>query len=295
MRLALGTAQFGLDYGITNRRGQIERSEAERILEAAGIAGVTTIDTASAYGNVESFLGGLRASQGFRIVSKIAPQSAKLVAHHIEASAARLKSNGLDTVLLHDATVLSAAPEIWGALSEAKSSGRVARIGASLYYPSDWRQLVAYCDSSQLPYPDSVQLPLSVFDQRFIPILSEMKETGCEIFARSVFLQGLGFLSEDSIPSYFKTIASTIQGLSWVEKSTASNRAATLLSFPLAFREVDYVVVGVDGLDTFDQNVTSYRRAEQLAVELRPQDWSHLKIDDDSILIPMNWPSKGAV
>ena len=46
MRLALGTAQFGLDYGVSNRSGQVALSEIEDILLEAKNHNINTIDTA---------------------------------------------------------------------------------------------------------------------------------------------------------------------------------------------------------------------------------------------------------
>ena len=46
MRISLGTAQFGLDYGISNKSGKIEPKEVDKILSFAK-NGIKSIDTAS--------------------------------------------------------------------------------------------------------------------------------------------------------------------------------------------------------------------------------------------------------
>ena len=56
-RLALGTAQFGMSYGIANTSGQVSRDEAKAILDLATANGIDTIDTAIAYGESEACLG----------------------------------------------------------------------------------------------------------------------------------------------------------------------------------------------------------------------------------------------
>ena len=56
-KLALGTAQFGSKYGITNNRGQVEFKEAEQILKLAKNSNIDLIDTAIGYGNSEKVLG----------------------------------------------------------------------------------------------------------------------------------------------------------------------------------------------------------------------------------------------
>ena len=45
-QLALGTAQFGLDYGITNQRGALGPEDARRVLAVAWEGGMRMLDTA---------------------------------------------------------------------------------------------------------------------------------------------------------------------------------------------------------------------------------------------------------
>ena len=51
-KIALGTVQFGLDYGVNNKRGKIPADEVFRILDKAAEAGIDTLDTAHAYGEM---------------------------------------------------------------------------------------------------------------------------------------------------------------------------------------------------------------------------------------------------
>ena len=69
MRIALGTVQFGLRYGIANRTGQVTPEQAGEILEIARAASIDTLDTAIDYGESELRLGGAGVA-GFRIVTK---------------------------------------------------------------------------------------------------------------------------------------------------------------------------------------------------------------------------------
>lgn len=56
-KIALGTAQFGLDYGISNHLGKTGASEAGKILQFAWDKGIRTLDTARAYGDSEIVIG----------------------------------------------------------------------------------------------------------------------------------------------------------------------------------------------------------------------------------------------
>lgn len=56
-RLALGTVQFGLPYGVANQQGQVSMETATAILDCARANGIDTLDTAIAYGESEQNLG----------------------------------------------------------------------------------------------------------------------------------------------------------------------------------------------------------------------------------------------
>ena len=69
-RLAIGTVQFGLPYGIANQAGQVSRPEARKMLQLAAAKGVDTLDTAIAYGESETCLGEV-GCQDFKLVTKL--------------------------------------------------------------------------------------------------------------------------------------------------------------------------------------------------------------------------------
>ena len=48
-RIALGTVQFGVPYGIANEVGQVSRAEAKSILQQAYAHKIDTIDRAKEY------------------------------------------------------------------------------------------------------------------------------------------------------------------------------------------------------------------------------------------------------
>ena len=69
-RIAIGTAQFGLPYGIANQTGKIAQSEAKEILKIALDNNIDVLDTAIIYGDSESSLGKLQ-TEDFNLVTKL--------------------------------------------------------------------------------------------------------------------------------------------------------------------------------------------------------------------------------
>ena len=55
-KLALGTVQFGIDYGI-NSGVKVETDEVSRIINYARNNGINLLDTAQLYGSSEKVLG----------------------------------------------------------------------------------------------------------------------------------------------------------------------------------------------------------------------------------------------
>ena len=74
--LCLGTAQFGFDYGITNKDGQVQEEEVKSLLNQAAAAGIRWIDTAYSYGCSEAVLGRtLPIGHKFSLMTKLSAWS----------------------------------------------------------------------------------------------------------------------------------------------------------------------------------------------------------------------------
>lgn len=69
-RLALGTVQFGMSYGISNTAGQVPQDEVAKILDYCKANGIDTLDTARGYGESEAVIGQFDLSP-FKIVTKL--------------------------------------------------------------------------------------------------------------------------------------------------------------------------------------------------------------------------------
>ena len=196
-QLCLGTAQFGLPYGITNAAGQVPEDDVAPILVQAMEAGVRWLDTAQAYGNAEEVLGRqLPEAHGFGLISKLPvqpqPEFSEKDADDWEqafrVSCQRLGVCDLDALLLHAPAELAKAGgkylEDW--LLSLRERGLVQRLGVSIYEATD-------LDGLNPELLDLVQLPLSLFDQRLLQdgTVARLRAGGSAIHARSLYLQGL--------------------------------------------------------------------------------------------------------
>jgi len=255
-RLALGTVQFGLPYGIANQSGQVTRSEVKAMLKLVETNGIDTLDTAIAYGNSELCLGEAGV-KGFKVVTKLpaVPENCSTVRSWVKgqvaASFSRLGVSSVYGLLLHQPEQLLARSgnEIYQALQELKSSGQVKKIGISIYSPTELEKI------TRLFRLDLVQSPFNLVDQRMQTSgwLQRLKHEGVEIHTRSAFLQGLLLLSQTARPEKFMPWSNLWERWhNWLLHNNVSALEACL-AFPLSFPEVDRVVVGADSTQQLDE------------------------------------------
>lgn len=281
--LGLGTAQFGLRYGIANRLGQVSFEDAKTIVNLASANGIDTLDTASAYGDSEACLGTIGVGS-MKVVTKLAEvprggNAGNWVRDQVAASLARLGVGSIYALLLHRPRQLTepGGKELFKAMMEMKDSGIVEKIGISIY-GSD--ELLPTIDRFQL---DVVQAPLNLVDRRIHSTgwLTRLKDRGIEIHTRSAFLQGLLLMPQEKIPTKFEPWSEVWAG--W-HKWLVDNRAsaiATCLAYPLCLPEVDRVIVGVDSAEQMREIVSA---AGQVSVAV-----PDLKCDDENLVDPTNW------
>ena len=144
MKIALGTVQFGIPYGVANTTGQVEKSEVKSILDCAKSVGIDTIDTAIAYGTSEKCLGEIGIG-GYKVITKLPEIPVNYgnlttwVRGHVEDSLSELKVEALSGLLLHRPNQLLDADkeDYWPILLQLKSDGIVEKIGFSIYTPDE--------------------------------------------------------------------------------------------------------------------------------------------------------------
>ena len=74
-RLGLGTAQWGMRYGIINRTGRPAGEQVGVMLACAREAGIHVLDTARAYGGAEDLIGELVGDDPYwTVVTKLSPE-----------------------------------------------------------------------------------------------------------------------------------------------------------------------------------------------------------------------------
>lgn len=285
IRLALGTAQFGLPYGIANQVGQVSRSEAKTMLQVVLANGVDTIDTAIAYGDSEACLGEV-GTQGFKVVTKLPalPDScadvSSWVQQQVNTSLSRLGVTQVYGLLLHRSEQLLGpdGAALYQKLQALKDNGQVQKIGVSIYSPNE---LLALMPRYRF---DLVQAPFNLVDQRLNSSgwMQHLKDDNVEIHTRSAFLQGLLLMNQINIPPKFSQWGSLWQTWhQWLTNHSVSAVQACL-AFPLSFPEIDRVVVGADSQNQLVQIVNAVN-------SLPKNNFPDLQCEDENLINPALW------
>ncbi len=286
MRLMLGTANWGRDYGLTGRGGGVELSEARGMWRVLNAAGGKAVDTAAAYGS-EELVGEVCRGRAL-VVTKLDPEAvraavdsdAQAIRSSVLTSLARLRVDRVHGLLLHDTSPLArpGGRQLARNLSRLVDEGLADRVGVSIYSP----------DELELIPPELalgfVQLPLNLLDQRFhaTGLIGDLQRQGVQVAARSVFLQGL--LSAVELAS--RLPPDSVRAVAGVRAHAAQlgvEPGELAIRFALAC-EPDFVVVGANSPDQLAQ-VIEWSGSE---TDLGP-DVAALAIDDPEVIDPRRW------
>lgn len=283
MKLALGTVQFGLDYGLANTSGQVSIEQVRAILDHARAHGIDTLDTAIAYGNSEERLGELGVS-GWKVVSKLPglPQGltdvGRWVNEQIQGSLQRLRVERLDGLLLHrPADLLGPKGRDYSdVLRQMKDQDKVTAIGYSIYSPDE---LPALCSFLQ---PDLIQAPFNIIDHRLLSSgwMDRLRHQGVRIHTRSTFMQGLLLMSESRRPAWFDRWSPIFS--KWSHACAHSSPLNLALGYVLSFPQIERVVVGVDNVAQLGEIIRASRVSNGMT-------YPDIESKDMELLDPTRW------
>jgi len=284
-KLALGTAQYGMNYGIANKTGQISDNEMKRILNLAQKNNIKTIDTAINYGSCEKNLGALGIDD-FNIITKISnlqecSNLKNFMTKKIESSLRNLKTSYLSTLLLHSSKdlIMDKKYDIYEVLADFKNKGLCHNIGISAYNIEEVLEVVKYFDI------DVVQFPFNVFNNQLIEsgLLRNLKDRKIEIHVRSVFLQGLLLLNKEQVDSYFYPWIKLLKNWDKFIEDNQLTKLEACLSFVFNFDEIDKYIIGIDSLVHLQQIIDILKCQKTIKIS------SDFSTDDENLINPSFW------
>jgi len=295
-KLVLGTAQLGLDYGIANKEGRPSEKEAFKIMKYAVEREIFYFDTAYSYGNSEIIIGKFlnffkNYKNKINIITKMAPLKKekldeKNINDHFFESLHRLKQESIYCYMIHDfSDIENNCDEIGKVFLKLKENNYIKKIGVSIYDQFQLEFLFKYFDF------DLIQLPISIFDQRFIAdnFLQRLNRKNIEIHARSIFLQGLLFLEENNIPPKMNKFKDYILKLNEISLKYDLSKEEIALLFVNTINEIDKVIIGVEKIDQLRRNVKILSKSESFDKTRTFINFKDFFIKDTNIIDPRRW------
>lgn len=285
-KFTIGTAQFGLNYGIKNSNNKLQLPDMKLIINYARNNHINFIDTAISYGNSEKNLGKIGVKD-FKIISKLPklPNKTKNVKSWViqqaKLSIKKLNIEKLYGLLLHNPSDLYGphGKNLIEALKELKLLGLVSKIGVSIYDPEELNDIF-----SLLKF-DIVQSPLNIVDRRLINSgwLSRLNNKGVEVHARSIFLQGLLLIHRDKIPLKFERWSKIWDKWNLKLNNEKLNAVLVCMNFLLKLKGVDRIIIGVDSINQMKEIISLKN------IKVPKSDWSFMESFDQYLINPTNW------
>lgn len=287
-KIVLGTAQFGLKYGINNQLGQPAFDAVAQILEYAQLNHIHELDTAQAYGNSEEVLGQFvrGAPSAFKIQSKFSVTADFSFEKSLKSSLEKLGVSSIEGVYFHKYSDFKNYDH-FNEIAECQKKGLFKNLGVSIYSHEELADLV------NKPLVDMIQIPFNIFDRdaHKISLLKAAQKQNKKIYTRSAFLQGLMFMNEQSLPVKLKSFAEPISQVKALAEDLGISLSELCLGYVLRSEFVDRVIIGVDSLEQLKANVDCIDKIEWSTefYERVDSELNKIKIEYPSLLNPVNW------
>lgn len=300
-RLVLGSAQWGMPYGIANLAGPPAGDELEAMLVRAYEVGVRSIDTARAYGDSESRIGqtlrAVASGDGWRVITKLAPdvhqeglgigETLERMTTSLADSRAALGHESLPVVLLHRfAHRHACGGKLWRTLLAEREAGRIGALGASAATPEEaWAAL-------DDPDIEILQVATSLLDLRLVRqgFFQCARELGRTIYVRSVFLQGVAHLAPETLPGFLSELIEPMRQIQSAADQLGVTTRALCLAFAREYLPGVHPVVGCESKAQLEELLVDWASVDLDAAKLAPLV-DVLPTHEADLVDPSRWPS----
>ena len=296
---SLGTVQLGMNYGIAGKTEKPTEEYAHEILDCAIKVGVNNIDTANNYGDSETVIGTwlktVPTEKRPIIITKTGPYDHSspeaLRADIYDQTEKCLEKLGVDTIdilMVHAFEHYAPHPEIVKECFEDLKARGVIKLTAISVYSSDDYELIANIGF------DAVQIPLNIFDWRKIEDggIQKLADAGMMIFVRSVFLQGMVFLTPETLEPRLSFAAPYLKRFHELAKEFDLAPDVLAASFVLSVPGITSIVLGCQTPEQIVSNAALIDKVRKLTDD-EMNKIREAFVDIDRVMVdPRLWPKK---
>ncbi len=281
MKIGIGTVQWGKDYGIANNNGMTSDREINKIISCAQVNQINILDTAIQYGSAHKKIGKY-CDDKIRIVTKLVTNSKDSIKKQLNSSLHDLDRKSIYACLIHDSNYINKDDYKWKELEDLKFSGKIQKIGYSLYTLNQLKELL---DKGIIP--DIIQVPYNCINREFDKYFKILKKLDVEIHVRSVFYQGLFFLESNKIPDNLSFFNERIYELKKIAESENLKLDELALLFVDNNRFIDYFILGFDNEYQLLEAINTLK-TKTISKDI-VQSINSMKEIDNKLLNPSNW------
>lgn len=293
MKIALGTVQFGINYGISNKKGQTQTNEIKKIFKIAHKEKIKIIDTAPCYGDSEIKIGScIKPNHKFKIITKtpyfqkkiITNKDINLLEQSIYKSLENTKQKKLYGILFHNTNDIFCknGDFLLKKLQELKKQKIIETIGFSIYTKEQIDKLLQNFDF------DLIQIPINILDQKLLheKYLTKLKNKKIKIHARSIFLQGLLLLNPNKLNPFFGPVKNILLKYHQELNYLKIRPIEAAINFIKKIKEIDHIIIGLNNSKQLIKNINAYNK------KLPRIDYSKYICLDEKITNPSKWEIK---
>jgi len=283
MKLVLGSAQFGMNYGILKNK-KINLKELRKIKNLSFKSKIRFIDTASNYGSSEDIIAKSKLNS-LNIITKInLPKNRNFniknwVEKKVGESLKKLKIKKVYAVLIHNYKDLlgNKGRNYLSFLKQLKKKKVISKLGISIYSHEEIKKIWKFWK------PDVIQVPLNVIDNRILDSgwLETLKRFKIKIFARSIFLQGLLLNSYNNLKFSKKNKLVFDRFNNWCRINNISNIKACL-HFVKQYKKIDYLIVGFNNYKHLKEIINCYKESQVKVPKI-------FSFNDLNLIDPRRW------
>ncbi|MHA7863439.1 MAG: aldo/keto reductase [Flagellimonas marinaquae] len=282
----MGTVQLGLDYGINNKSGKPELTEAFEILSSAYKRGIRILDTAEAYGNSQEVIGSFHKKNPkakFNIISKVSKDgNLGNIKDNLLKSLKVLEIESFYGYMVHNYQTLKETPSVYPDMLNIKNEGFTKLIGISLYDNDEIQDVI---DNYHF---DFIQIPYNLMDNHNFrgEMIEKAKNSGLGVHTRSSFLQGLLFMDIMELPKSLGPVKKDLERIKGICARHNMEVQDLSLGYVNSKNYIDHIVIGVD---SNKQLLSNLKSAENVLSEEIILEVEEIKVENKEMLNPTNW------
>lgn len=300
-KISLGTAQLGLNYGISNISGKPDFDTAINMLRIAWKNGINTFDTSPQYGDSEKIIGSFiskhlkNETKKPIIITKLPKIKVSenynfneiytFIKNKVVSSLNNLNLKKIPFYLLHHTDdILFGHGLVFDCLNQIKKEGLIDKFGTSIYTPNQVKETI------EQKYINVIQVPINIFDHRLIKtgLLKKLRKNNIQIFARSIYLQGFFFKSINALPKNLEIAKPYLIKLNNLKEKYNIGIDKLAFLFIRDLPEITSIIIGTETIDQLKRNL-SYLNEKSIPNNLRQEIFKEFSELPEQILNPDLW------